>query len=484
VTEQKKENKIENKKEKAKDIATRVQHHNGNGSALSYSDTLDRFLAHPVFGLIFFALVMWLIFTISQIWVGPFIAGYLEALMSLIGNGVESVLTNLNVNAILIAFILEGIIGGFSAVIGFLPLIMVLFFMLYLLEDSGYMARVALLMDKYFKKIGLAGKSIIPMYVGTACAIPAIMSARTIKNERQRRMTILLTPFIPCGAKLPVIALFLGVFFTGRAYMTAIVYLLAILIIYITGKVIKNLLNVDLETVENTFLIVEMPEYKRPSILQAFLSMFDRAKAFIIKAGTIILLANALVWFFVNFDFSLTMVATDDSILAFISQPFAFLLSPIGIASWGLAAAAVLGFVAKEEVVGALAVIFAFSVSDDFEIESIAATRDALVVGAGLTSVSALAYMAFNLFTPPCFAAIGAMNTEFESKKWTAFAIFLQLSIGFLSALIIYQIGTLIVTGSFGQSALAGLIVLFIYVIGYLVLVNQAKKGKGLASID
>lgn len=479
-----KKNNIENKKEKAKDIASKVQKHNGNGNALSFSDTLDRFLAHPVFGLIFFALIMWLMFTISQMWVGPWIAGYLDALMSLIGNGVESLLINLNVNSILIAFILEGIIGGFSAVIGFLPLIMVLFFLLYLLEDSGYMARVALLMDKYFKKIGLAGKSIIPMYVGTACAIPAIMSARTIKNKRQRRMTILLTPFIPCGAKLPVIALFLGVFFTGRAYMTAIVYLLAIFIIYVTGLIVKNLLQVELEDIEDTFLIVEMPEYKRPSFIQAFLSMIDRAKAFIIKAGTIILIANALVWFFVNFDFSFTMVETNDSILAFVSRPIAFLLTPIGIASWGLAAAAVLGFVAKEEVVGALAIIFAFSVSDDFEIESIEATRDALMVGAGLTSVSALAYMAFNLFTPPCFAAIGAMNTEFESKKWTTFAIFLQLSIGFLSALVIYQIGTLIVTGSFGQSALAALIILLVYIIGYIVLVNQAKKGKGLAKID
>ncbi len=423
-------------------------------------------------------------FTISQMWVGPFIAGYLEMLMSLIGNGVESLLISLNVNDVLIAFILEGIIGGFSAVIGFLPLIMVLFFMLYLLEVSGYMARVALLMDKYFKKIGLAGKSIIPMYVGTACAIPAIMSARTIKNERQRRMTILLTPFIPCGAKLPVIALFLGVFFTGKAYMTAGIYLIAILIIYVTGITIKHLLNVDLDEIEDTFIIVEMPEYKRPSFIQAFLSMIDRAKAFIIKAGTIILLANALVWFFVNFDFTLSMVDANDSILAFLARPIAFLLTPIGVASWGLAAAAVLGFVAKEEVVGALAVIFAFSVSDDFEIESIAATRDALMVGAGLTSVSALAYMAFNLFTPPCFAAIGAMNTEFESKKWTVLAIFLQLSIGFLSALIIYQVGSLIVTGSFGKGALAGFIVLAVYVLGYIYFVNQAKKGKGLAKID
>jgi len=466
-----------------KDIATKVQHKKQRPND-SLSDVLDHALAHPFFGLVIFGLLMWLVFTISQVWLGPWLAGILEGWFNAFASLVESGLINVGVNDTLIAFILEGMIGGVAAVVGFLPLIMVLFFFLYLMEDSGYMARVALIMDKYFKKIGLAGKSIIPMYVGTACSIPAIMSARTIKNERQRRMTILLTPFIPCGAKLPVIALFLGVFFTGRSYMTALVYLGAILIIYLTGKIVKNLLNVDLSDMEDSYLIVELPEYKRPSLWQATLSMLDRAKAFIIKAGTIILLANALVWFFVNFDFSFQMVEANDSILAFISAPFAWLLTPIGIASWGLAAAAILGFVAKEEVVGALAVIFVFSVTEDFEIESLEATRSALMTGAGLTTASALAYMAFNLFTPPCFAAIGAMNTEFESKKWTIFAIFLQLSIGFISAFLIYQVGTLFLSGRFGLGFVPGLIVFILYIFAYLYLVKIGRQGKGLASID
>lgn len=427
---------------------------------------------------------MWLIFTISQIWVGPLIRGYIEGIMGMFGSWLESGLLSLGTNEKLIAFILEGIIGGFTAVIGFLPLIMILFFFLQLLEDSGYMTRVALIMDRYFKKIGLAGKSIIPMYVGTACSIPAIMSARTIKNKRQKRMTILLTPFIPCGAKLPVIALFLGVFFSGRAYMTALVYLLAIVVIFITGLIIKNLLNVDFDDQEDSFFIVELPEYKRPSLLQALGTMLSRAKAFIVKAGTLILIANALVWLLVNFDFSLNMVPTDDSILAIISAPFAWLLTPIGITSWGLAAAAVLGFIAKEEVVGALAVIFTFSVSADFEIDSIEVTRQALMTGAGLTSVSALSYMAFNLFTPPCFAAIGAMNTEFDNKRWTLFAVALQLSIGFLTALVIYQVGTLIVTGSVGIAFIPGVLTFIGFTLLYIYLVRLAKKGKGLANID
>ncbi len=428
---------------------------------------------------------MWGVFTISQMLLGPWISGLLETAMSVIGGAVENGLSNAGVNPGLQAFILEGILGGFTAIIGFLPLIMVLFFFLHLMEDSGYMARVALLMDKYFKKIGLAGKSIIPMYVGTACSVPAIMSSRTIKNKRQRRMTVLLTPFIPCGAKLPIIALFLGVIVgnNSSAY-TVLVYLLAILIIFLTGLLIKALLNAKVDEDEDTYLIVELPEYKLPSIKQATLYMLDSAKAFIKKAGTIILIANALVWLLVSFDFTLTMVDPDGSILAALSRPIAWILTPIGITAWGLAAAAVLGFIAKEEVVGALAIIFVFSVSDDFAVESWAAVREALMTTAGLTSIGALAYMVFNLFTPPCFASIGAMNAELESRWWTGFAVALQLIIGFFSALIIYQFGTLIFTGTVGQAFIPAMILLLIFIGAIYYLARLAKQGKGLAAID
>ena len=461
--------------------ATKTTHRPG---ATRFTDKLDRLFAHKYIGLVIFLLIMWLVFTISQVWLGPLVRDYIEFAFGMVAKWIELGLNSIGSGAILKGLIIEGIIGGFTAVIGFLPLIMVLFFLLHLLEDSGYMSRVALLMDRYFKKIGLAGKSIIPMYVGTACSIPAIMSARTIKNTRQRRMTILLTPFIPCGAKLPIIALLLGVFFTGSAFMTALTYLGAIIIIFVAGLIIKKLVNPFQKAEENSFLMVELPDYQVPSPKKAFFVMLQRAKAFVVKAGTIILLMNVIVWFFVNFDFSLAQVANpEDSMLKVIATPISFLLTPIGVASWGLAAAAILGFVAKEEVVGALAVIFAFSISEDFGVADIESTRQTLLTVGGMTSVSAVAYLAFNLFTPPCFAAIGAMKTEFESTVWTVFAVSLQLFIGFITGLLIYQIGTLIVTRSFGMGFVPAVIIVVISTLLFLYLNRLSKKGKGLAKL-
>lgn len=427
---------------------------------------------------------MYAVFTISQQWVGPLIADVLAMGFEWLTNIVDSLLVQIGTSPFLIAFVKEGIIGGFGAVVGFLPLIMVLFFLLNLLEDSGYMARVALLMDRYFKRIGLAGKSIIPMYVGTACSIPAIMSSRTIKNERQRRMTVLLTPFVPCGAKLPVIALLLGVFFTNSSGLTALTYLLAIVVIFFAGYVIKAITGADFSNQEDTFLIVELPNYKLPSIPQAFRVMLDSAWAFVKKAATIIILMNAIVWLATNFNFSLQTVSNPaDSILRYLSEPIAWVLIPLGFGVWGLAAAAVAGFVAKEEVVGALSVIFVFSVTDDLVAENLELARQALMTLGGLTTVSAFAFMAFNLFTPPCFAAIGAMNAELGSRKWIAFAIFQQLTIGYFVALLIYQIGTLIVFQQFGTAFIPSIIILLVFVGGFIYLRHLAKQGRGLAKI-
>ncbi|MFW6298991.1 MAG: nucleoside recognition domain-containing protein, partial [Bacillota bacterium] len=266
-------------RDKVKDLVERATKTAHRPAATRLTDKLDRFFAHKIYGLIVFALTLWVVFTTSQIWVGPILANYLNQFMDLLSGWVETALEALSVHSILQGLVLEGIIGGFGAVVGFLPLIMVLFFLLHLLEDSGYMARVALLMDRYFKKIGLAGKSIIPMYVGTACSIPAIMSARTIKNTRQRRMTILLTPFIPCGAKLPVIALLLGVFFTTSSLMTALAYIGAIFIIFVAGWIIKRLVNPFQSSEEDSFLMVELPDYQVPSPKKAFFVMLQRAKA-------------------------------------------------------------------------------------------------------------------------------------------------------------------------------------------------------------
>lgn len=435
-------------------------------------------------GIVIFALIMLIVFTISQTWVGPIIADILDIVISYIASLIETGLEQMGTGELLTGFVIEGLIGGFAAVLGFLPLIMVLFFLLNLLEDSGYMARVALVMDKYFKKIGLAGKSIIPMYVGTACSIPAIMSAKTIKNVKQRRMTILLTPFVPCGAKLPVIALLLGVFFTNSSYLTALTYLLAIAVIFLAGYIIKSVIGAEFKDQEDTFLIVELPNYKWPSVTRAFKVMLDSAWEFTKKAATIIVVMNAIVWLTTNFNFRFESVEDpSNSMLRYISEPVAWLLIPLGLGFWGLASAAVAGFVAKEEVVGALAVIFAFSVSDDFVASNLESTRLALTTIGGLTSVSAFAFMAFNLFTPPCFAAIGAMNAELGSRKWTIFAVSLQFVIGYVVALVIYQAGTLIFYQELGTAFIPGMIILGVFFVVFIYLKSLAKQGKGLANI-
>lgn len=460
-----------------------MEHKEINSSKVTLSDKIDRLVANKYLGILIFAVIMFIVFTISQTWLGPKISEFVGQGIGAFSGWVENWLANMGTGDFLTGLVIEGVIGGFGAVVGFLPLIMVLFFLLNLLEDSGYMARVALVMDRYFKKIGLAGKSIIPMYVGTACSIPAIMSARTIKNEKQRRMTVLLTPFVPCGAKLPVIALFVTVFFTDASYLTAIVYFMAIAVIFLAGYIIKSITGADFEDQEDTFLIIELPEYKLPSVIRAFKVMLDRAWAFIKKAATIIVLMNAIIWMTTNFNFRFQAVNPSDSMLRFISEPVAWLLIPLGFGVWGLAAAAVAGFVAKEEVVGALAVIFAFSISEDLEVVSIAATREILSTTGGLTAVAAFAYMAFNLFTPPCFAAIGAMNSELGSKKWTLFAVGLQFGIGYFVAIVIYQLGTLVFYQQLGTGWFASIFLIAAFVGVFIYMKNLAKQGKGFAKI-
>jgi ferrous iron transport protein B len=450
---------MNNLQEQAKYIASLVMK-KGHSKLQKQTDAIDHWVMHPVLGFLLFALLMMVVFTVSQTFLGPWLADIMMMGFDNLSSYLETWMISLNTSDFIMGLMLEGVIGGFAAVIGFLPLIMVLFFLLQLMEDSGYMSRVAVLMDRHFKKIGLAGKSIIPLYVGTACSIPAIMATRTIKNERQRKLTILLTPFVPCGAKLPVIALLITVFFGGSGFMTGLTYFLAIVVIFLAGFIMRLMMKTPKMTQFDEMSFVELPNYQRPSLKQAFQAMMNQAFDFIKKAGTIIVLMNGMVWLLTNFNFSLELVShPNDSMLRVLSEPIAWLLTPIGIGVWGFAAATLLGFIAKEEVVGALAVIFALSVGDDFGIQNIEATQEVLMAG-GLTIVSAYAFMAFNLFTPPCFAAIGAMNTELKSKKWTLLAVFYQLWIGYLVAMIIYQIGTLIVTGTLGTAWFSSLVVL------------------------
>ncbi|MBQ8881236.1 MAG: ferrous iron transporter B [Oscillospiraceae bacterium] len=416
-------------------------------------DKIDAVLTHPLVGLPIFAVVMFLVFQISQAWLGAWIAeGYefangtvIPGLVTLIDMFKEWVGGLLEGgNDFLVALLTEGIIGGVSAVVGFLPLVMVMYFLIALLEDCGYMARATVVLDPIFKKVGLSGKSVIPFVIGTGCAIPGVMAARTIRNERERNATAMLAPFMPCGAKLPVIGLFAGAFFGEASWVGTLMYFAGILFILIGALLVNKITGTKHS---KSYFIMELPEYKLPSVKRAAISMCSRGWAYIVKAGTIILVCNAVVYIMQAFDWSLQLVEEgmeNTSILATIANPIAVCLVPIvGITAWQLAAGAVTGFIAKENVVGTLAVCYGFAVNDDLElVGSGNEVADAMV---GMTKVAALAYLMFNLFTPPCFAAMGAMNAEIKNKKWFWGGIGLQLGTGYTAGYLVYTVGTLLV---------------------------------------
>ena len=425
----------------------------------NFQDRIDAVLTHPLAGLPIFAVVMFLVFQISQAWLGVWIAeGYefengftLPGLVTLIDafkEWVIGLLEGANANAFLTALLTEGIIGGVSAVVGFLPLVMVMYFLIALLEDCGYMARATVVLDPIFKKVGLSGKSVIPFVIGTGCAIPGVMAARTIRNERERNATAMLAPFMPCGAKLPVISLFAGAFFGESAWVGTLMYFVGILLILLGALLVNKIAG---HKNRKSFFIMELPEYKLPSLKRALLSMCSRGWAYIVKAGTIILLCNAIVYLMQAFDWNFRLVeegAETTSILASIANPVAILLVPIvGITAWQLAAAAVTGFIAKENVVGTLAVCYGISNLIDTDALEMAEGAGAEVAAVfGLSKVAALAYLMFNLFTPPCFAALGAMNSEIKSRKWFWGGIALQLGTGYSLGYLVYTVGTLIVS--------------------------------------
>ena len=430
----------------------------------NFQDDIDAVLTNPLGGLLIFAGVMFLVFQISQAWVGPWIADYLVGWIDAFKEWVGGLLDS--GNDFLVALLTEGIIGGVSAVVGFLPLVMVMYFMISLLEDCGYMARATVVLDPIFKKVGLSGKSVIPFIVGTGCAIPGVMAARTIRNERERNATAMLTPFMPCGAKLPVIALFAGAFFGDASWVGTLMYFVGIVLILLCALLVNKIAG---HKNRKNFFIIELPEYKLPSLKRAFMDMCSRGWAYIVKAGTIILLCNAVVFIMQSFDWSFQLVAEDaahTSILASIANPIAVVLVPvIGIQAWQMAAAAVTGFIAKENVVGTLAVCYGISNLIDTEALEMAEGAGMEVAAVfALTKAAALAYLMFNLFTPPCFAAIGAMNAEIKDKKWLFGGIALQMGVGYTLGFLVYQIGTLIATGSVGTGFFGGLMAVVIMV--------------------
>ncbi len=438
-------------------------------------DKIDKIVTNPILGLLIFAGIMFVVFYVSQTTVGTWLAdilvGWIEAFQGWAGDKMA------DANPLLSALLVDGIIGGVGAVVGFLPLVMVMYFLIALLEDCGYMARATVVLDPIFKRVGLSGKSVIPMIIGTGCGIPAIMACRTIRNERERRATAMLATFMPCGAKLPVIALFAGAFFPESKWVSWVAYMGGIVLVLLGALLIKV---VTAAKFRKSFFIIELPEYKVPSLKFAFFSMLERGKAYIIKAGTIILVCNTVVQIMQSFNWSFQVVEEgleDTSILASISRPFAYLLIPIvGVAAWQLAAAAITGFIAKENVVGTIATVYAITNLVDPDELELVGEGNAVAVAMGITKVAALAYLLFNLYTPPCFAALGAMNSEMQSKKWLWGAIGLQLATGFTVGFLVYQIGTLITTGTIGAGFLGGLLAVICFAIIITSIAIRNKK--------
>ena len=438
-------------------------------------DKIDSFITSRWLGIPIFAVVMFLVFHISQsdspiglgVASGNLLQSWIESL--------KEVVDGLMVSSpeILRAIVLDGIIGGVGSVLGFLPLVMVMYFLIALLEDCGYMARVSVVLDPIFKKVGLSGKSVIPFVIGTGCAVPGVMACRTIPNERERRATAMLAPFMPCGAKLPVIALFAGAFFKDSSWVGTLMYFAGIVIIFL-GALLINMITGNSK--KKSYFIIELPEYKIPSIRRAFFSMCSRGWSYIVKAGTVILVCNAVVTIMQNFTWNFDLVSPDkpeSSILASIAMPVSYILVPVvGIAAWQLAAASVTGFIAKENVVGTLAVCL-LGLENLVEADAVGVTAPGVVA---ITKSAALAYLMFNLFTPPCFAAIGAMNAEMNSKKWLWGGLALQFMVGFSMSFMVYQIGTFVTTGNVGAGFIPGLAVIAVFVAVIVLLINKTGK--------
>ena len=457
-------------------IVSEVEHRKVLTKEERVDDKIDAVLTNPLAGILIFAAVMFLVFQISQVWVGPWVAdllvGWIEAFQGWVGGLMA------DASPFLYALLVDGIIGGVGAVVGFLPLVMVMYFLLALLEDCGYMARVSVVLDPIFKKVGLSGKSVIPFVVGIGCAVPGVMTSRTIRNERERRATVMLAPFMPCGAKIPVIALFAGAFFENGGWVSAVSYLLGIVLIFVGALLINAITG---NRAKKSYFIMELPEYKAPSLWRAFTTMCSRGWSYIVKAATIILVCNTVVQIMQSFNWQFRLVEEGmetTSILATVAAPIAWLLIPIvGVLSWQLAAAAIAGFIAKENVVGTIAVCFGISGMfnlDDLEMVDGMGSEVAAVFA--ITKAAALAYMMFNLYSPPCFAAIGAMNAEMKSSKWLWGGIGFQLGVGYTVAFLVYQIGTLITTGSLGNGFVGGLIAVVFFAAVIALLIRKANR--------
>ena len=429
---------------------------------LSVSDKIDRFVTNRFLALPVFAAIMWLVYYISVTTVGAFATDWTNDVLfgEIIPPAVESVLVSLNCADWLQGLILDGIIAGVGAVLGFVPQMLVLFIFLAFLEACGYMARVAFIMDRVFRKFGLSGKSFIPMLIGTGCGVPGVMASRTIENERDRRMTIMTTTFIPCGAKLPIIALIAGALFDGASWVAPSAYFTGIAAIVCSGIILKK---TKMFAGDPAPFVMELPAYHMPTVSNVLRSMWERGWSFIKKAGTIILLSTIAVWFTTYFGWvdgqfrMLEDMEMEYSILAGIGNLFAWMFIPLGWGDWKAAVAAITGLVAKENVVGTFGILYGFAEVSE-EGEEIWGT-----LAGTYTAAAAYSFLVFNLLCAPCFAAIGAIKREMNNAKWTWFAIGYQCLLAYCAALCIYQFATFAATGAFGPGIIAALALVAVF---------------------
>ena len=407
---------------------------------LTTSDKIDRIVTNRILALPIFALVMFVIYYLSITTVGTMMTDWVNDVLftEIIPPAVEGWLVSLNTAPWLQSLLLDGVIAGVGAVLGFLPQMMVLFLLLALLEDCGYMARIAFIMDRIFRRFGLSGKSFIPMLIGLGCGVPAVQASRTIENDRDRKMTIMTTTFIPCSAKLPIIGLIAGALFNGSGWVATSAYFVGIAAIIVSGIILKK---TTLFAGDPAPFVMELPAYHLPSIKGVLIHMWDRLKAFVRKAGTIIFLSSIVIWFLSSFNFKLQMVDTQQSILSSLGKLIAPLFAPLGWGHWEAAVGTITGLVAKENVVATLGILFGFA--------EVAENGDEIwtLFAQNFTALSAYSFLVFNLLCAPCFAAIGAIRREMGSAKWTWIAIGYQCIFAYIISLIIFQLGNWFTTG-------------------------------------
>ncbi|MDO4268271.1 MAG: ferrous iron transport protein B [Eubacteriales bacterium] len=446
---------------------------------LTTSDKIDSIVTNRWLALPIFAVVMWFVYYVSVTTVGAFVTDWTNDVLfgEIIPPAIESALVAVGCADWLQGLILDGIVAGVGAVLGFVPQMLVLFIFLAFLEACGYMARVAFIMDRIFRKFGLSGKSFIPMLIGTGCGVPGVMASRTIENDRDRKMTIMTTTFIPCGAKLPIIALIAGALFDGASWVAPSAYFVGIAAIVCSGIILKK---TKMFAGDPAPFVMELPAYHMPTVGNVLRSMWERGWSFIKKAGTIILLSTILLWFLMSFgwvDGSFGMLEAEqlnDSILAAIGGVIAPIFTPLGWGDWKMAVAAVTGLIAKENVVGTFGILYGFT-----EVAEDGAEIWGQLAGS-MTTVAAYSFLVFNLLCAPCFAAMGAIKREMNNTKWFWFAIGYQCGLAYVVSLCIYQIGTMITTGAFG----IGTIVAFLLVIGFIYLLVRPYKESTTLKVD